>query len=203
MFYRPIDPASLSGEALDQWYRRSPDQIEKDRQAAQQARYDDFFGSNGSTNVSGNDLGPGTPEPTRGIASGAARGSPYMQLASSSPASLDTVAGHVINCPTCHGRIPAPPLSALPGPWPAISAFENGFGWEGFGSGGSPRKTPKQCVIQERNDEEFCRGPSIPIPRHECWSRTAQRWGHCDRTEGVVGEPLLVRPHEWRAGQSY
>lgn len=44
MPYSPVDPASLSGDALDQWYRRTPDDIERERQAAAQARYDDFFG---------------------------------------------------------------------------------------------------------------------------------------------------------------
>jgi len=42
--YSPIDPASLSGDALDDWYGRSPDQVAADRQAAAAARYNDFFG---------------------------------------------------------------------------------------------------------------------------------------------------------------
>jgi hypothetical protein len=46
MPYSPVDPASLSGDALDAWYGRSLDDIEQERQAAAQARYDEFFGPN-------------------------------------------------------------------------------------------------------------------------------------------------------------
>ena len=38
MFYRPVDPTSLSGDALDAWYRRSPADIEQERQASAKAR---------------------------------------------------------------------------------------------------------------------------------------------------------------------
>jgi hypothetical protein len=38
-----IDPGSLSGDALTQWYLRSPDEIEQARQKAFAQRYDDFF----------------------------------------------------------------------------------------------------------------------------------------------------------------
>jgi hypothetical protein len=39
-----IDPASLDGDALAQWYTRSPDEIEQARQAAYTQRYNAFFG---------------------------------------------------------------------------------------------------------------------------------------------------------------
>lgn len=42
-----IDPGSLSGDALTQWYLRSPDEIERARQAAYTQRYNNFFGSAG------------------------------------------------------------------------------------------------------------------------------------------------------------
>jgi hypothetical protein len=39
-----IDPASLQGDALTQWYLRSPADIEDERQAAAARRYQEFFG---------------------------------------------------------------------------------------------------------------------------------------------------------------
>ena len=40
----PVDPARLTGEALNRWYRRTPDEIEAERQAAEEARHKAFFG---------------------------------------------------------------------------------------------------------------------------------------------------------------
>ena len=40
----PIDPASLEGDALQRWYSRSPDDIERERQARDRKHYIDFFG---------------------------------------------------------------------------------------------------------------------------------------------------------------
>jgi hypothetical protein len=54
MAYGQIDPAQLDGDALTQWYLRSPDEIEQERQEAAAQRYRDFFGGNG-----GADQGPG------------------------------------------------------------------------------------------------------------------------------------------------
>ncbi|MDB5495127.1 MAG: hypothetical protein JWP86_2464 [Phenylobacterium sp.] len=205
MVYKPVDPASLSGDALDQWYRRPPDEIEAARQAAAQADHDAFFGQSnaddGATTQSDSD-----PSNTRSAAASTVE---PVQLAAAK-----------VSCPTCHGGgvappslphlppfepLPFPPVRVppplLPFPWSVISSFRDGAG--GSGSGGSRRDSPKQCIVQEQNDEEFCRGPSIPIPRHECWSRTNQRWGHCRMTDGEVGNPALVRPEEWQAGERY
>lgn len=41
----PVDPASLEGDELDQWYRRLPQEIEDERQAAEAQRYRSFFGA--------------------------------------------------------------------------------------------------------------------------------------------------------------
>ncbi|MDB5417520.1 MAG: hypothetical protein JWP50_939 [Phenylobacterium sp.] len=67
MFYKPVDPARLSGDALDQWYRRTPDEIEAARQAAAQKRYNDFFGQNAAAQHGGLGESPavGTMEPRR------------------------------------------------------------------------------------------------------------------------------------------
>lgn len=47
MAYGQIDPARLDGDALTNWYLRSPADIEAERQAAAAQRYGDFFGSAG------------------------------------------------------------------------------------------------------------------------------------------------------------
>lgn len=45
----PVDPMTLTGEALRRWYLRSPAEIEREREVAKQRRYDDYFGGGGST----------------------------------------------------------------------------------------------------------------------------------------------------------
>lgn len=40
----PVDPATLGGDDLVQWYRRSPWDIAQERQAARRQQYNDFFG---------------------------------------------------------------------------------------------------------------------------------------------------------------
>lgn len=45
----PFDPARLKGEALNRWYRRTPDEIEAERLAAAEERYTEFFGSPAAT----------------------------------------------------------------------------------------------------------------------------------------------------------
>lgn len=41
---QPVDPARLEGEALDRWYRRTPEEVQSERQAAQEQHYQSFFG---------------------------------------------------------------------------------------------------------------------------------------------------------------
>lgn len=41
---RVVDPAQLSGEALADWYGRTPDEIEQERNLREQEEYDAFFG---------------------------------------------------------------------------------------------------------------------------------------------------------------
>jgi hypothetical protein len=40
----PIDPGNLEGDALQHWYSRSPEDIERERQARDRERYIEFFG---------------------------------------------------------------------------------------------------------------------------------------------------------------
>ena len=45
---RQVDPAQLQGEALAKWYRRSPDEIEEERNLRAQAEHEAFYGVVGS-----------------------------------------------------------------------------------------------------------------------------------------------------------
>lgn len=58
----PVDPASLEGDDLLNWYRRSPWDIEKQRQAARRQQYMDFFGVD--PGGSDSEQGPGHSDPT-------------------------------------------------------------------------------------------------------------------------------------------
>lgn len=42
---RQVDPARLDGEALDRWYRRSPQVIEREREATKDAQQAASFGA--------------------------------------------------------------------------------------------------------------------------------------------------------------
>jgi len=59
----PLDPARLTGADLNRWYRRTPDEIEAERQATEEARYQNFFG--GSQDAARD----GAPPAARAVAS--------------------------------------------------------------------------------------------------------------------------------------
>ena len=80
------DPGSLKGDALRQWYLRSPADIERERQAAAARRYQDFFHGGAAADprsahaapASGQDIDPGfsIPGPSKDIDPGFAVPSP-------------------------------------------------------------------------------------------------------------------------------
>src|SRR5689334_22703880 len=49
----PTDPASLSGDELDRWSRRSPQEIEDEKQAAEAERHRAYFGPESSPSQPG------------------------------------------------------------------------------------------------------------------------------------------------------
>jgi hypothetical protein len=69
-----IDPARLQGDALTQWYLRSPADVERERQEAAARRYQNFFYGGGGTDpdpsfgrdvpASSQDIDPGFAMPT-------------------------------------------------------------------------------------------------------------------------------------------
>lgn len=47
-----VDPNLLEGEELKQWYLRTPDEIEAEREAARMRRFNEFFGRTGEVEPS-------------------------------------------------------------------------------------------------------------------------------------------------------
>ena len=62
-----IDPGSLEGDALRQWYLRSPADLERERQEAAARRYQDFFYGSAPGNNPDPRFGPEVPASGQGI----------------------------------------------------------------------------------------------------------------------------------------
>lgn len=62
-----IDPARLQGDALTQWYVRSPDDIEQERQEAAAQRYRGFFGATNDSVVPDPGFDAGSAMPNRDV----------------------------------------------------------------------------------------------------------------------------------------
>jgi len=207
--FSPVDPSRLQGEALNRWYLRSPDEIEQERQAAQAQKYDAFFARTepadsptaspapayqDSSAATGD--GPtweknGTNHWRRWDQSGyglaAAPQSGQFQLAAmSQPAA----APGIVNCPTCHGRVP--PL--LPFPFPVLPGgpFLRDTPSTPSGGGSQPdRRDKKECEQQLESDTQICGR----LPRRDdiaiCRETASERYAHCRRSDGTIGFPRL------------
>lgn len=57
------DPARLKGEALNRWYRRTPEEVEAERRAAEEQRYRDFFEKSQPAPEAEHPARPSTPDP--------------------------------------------------------------------------------------------------------------------------------------------
>ena len=73
---RQVDPARLEGDALARWYRRSPQEVEREREMASRRAYDAFF-----------------------VRDGASAFGQLMAKTSSGPEAI-------ADCVGCHGRAP-------------------------------------------------------------------------------------------------
>jgi len=209
MAFSPVDPSSLQGEALSRWYRRSPDEIEQEQQAVQAQKYDAFFGrtepigppatlrapayqgssaaigdgptweAKCTTRWQGQDRPAGGPTPHR-------QSRPY-QLAA---AFHSAAAPGIVNCPTCHGRIPSP----LPFPFPFLPGgpFFRDTPSPPSGGGSQPdRRDKKECDLQYDSDSQIC--GRLPSARDIaiCRATASERYAHCLRPDGTIGFPHL------------
>jgi hypothetical protein len=73
-----IDPGSLEGDALRQWYLRSPADVERERQEAAARRYQDFFHGSAPGNDPDPQFDDEAPASSQGIASGLATSAPSI-----------------------------------------------------------------------------------------------------------------------------
>lgn len=209
MAFSPVDPASLQGEALSRWYLRSPDEIEQERQAAQAQKYDAFFGGTEPADWPTTSSPPAYQDPSAAIgddpnwaangvgrwqgqdqsAYGPAGGSQsgQFQLAA---ASQPAAAPGIVNCPTCHGRVPPP----LPFPFPFLPGgpFFRDTPSSPSGGGSQPdRGDKKECYQQYESDSDICGRLRSPSDIAICRGTASDRYAHCIRPDGTIGFPHL------------
>jgi hypothetical protein len=207
MAYSQIDPARLEGDALTNWYLRSPDDIEQERQAAAARRYDDFFAGGSAEwqtpDQPGQGADPGAGSDTRRLSVVASPD--RSQAPSSDPKasaevgpggadqsttyapSITRVAAPAWLCSGCHGSgiSPVPPLFSKP-PW-AVP-------WTP-GPNLTPRKPakphPPQCAMQNMNDSRICSREPYDAWKSVCLESASEREAYCISHDGEVGWPPL------------
>src|SRR4051794_32925867 len=64
---RTIDPSELEGADLINWYTRSPEDVEAEREAARQDRYDAFINSIGGAATADDGSAAEAPAPISGV----------------------------------------------------------------------------------------------------------------------------------------
>ncbi len=63
----PVDPARLQGAALQRWYLRTPDELEAQRRATEEQRYDGFFGRSPGSETAAPPPEPAASGPRRDV----------------------------------------------------------------------------------------------------------------------------------------
>lgn len=200
MAFNQLNPALLQGEDLRRWYQRSPQEIEEERQAAAEARYQAFFHPQelaaGLPAASFSPASDGVERPTRapprerGWASIAAQGTARPMRSSLAPAAATAAVTGTADCLSCHGRAkpPAPFPFPFPSPWifpPATRDIPK------TPPADAPRGPPRQCDIQNARDTEICTRQPNPTARAMCHESASERYAYCIKSKGEVGHPRL------------
>lgn len=215
MAFSQIDPARLRGDALRQWYLRSPADVEEEKRQAASSAYHAFF-SNPEDSQS--DRGPeAAPIPARvsndagtsdaGISDAdviwrqidpnryrSERAS--AQISSADTRGVQLAAANfpawgrwpINGCFNCHDTRTGDLLPGS-GPTPRPPTFSPRYGGSGGGGSSSRRgewSDKPQCNQQFEADRKICRKAKSPM----CWTNQTRRLGHCDAT-GEVGTPAL------------
>lgn len=211
MTFNQVNPALLEGEELRRWYQRSPQEIEDERQAAAQARYQAFFypqqlaasqllgQSQEATIQQGRAGGSGQPR-WAAMGTGAQDTARTTELSLAPPAAIAGLGAGAADCFTCHGRAqpPVPFPFPFPMPWPSPPVNRDL-------PTDSPSKPPerdrKQCEIQLQRDSDTCNSQPNNASKAVCNETKMKRYSHCLRT-GEVGEPDLftiprMPPRSW------
>jgi hypothetical protein len=208
MAFGQIDPARLNGEALRQWYLRSPAEIEDERRHASARAYDAFFSQPDdpqsddgvqprsapaapiATPLSDADLTWRQIGPTLLRSDGAAAGSTHTsangyQLAAAALPAWGYWPG--MGCVNCHGPRPGMPPAINPTPRPPMfSPRDGGSGGSGASSRRGDWSDKPQCDQQFEMDREICQQAHHP----DCWVNQLRRLQHCEQT-GEVNTPGL------------
>ena len=212
MAFGQVDPASLEGEALMRWYRRTPQEIEEERRRAAAGAYDRFFyptrsdpsseshtapfghqssAENGALSLAAgpnwqtNSWRDSRATSLRGPSSGGG-----AQLAAApSPGFWDYWG--LPGCANCHGYKP----NTLP-PYGGHSPFPPSVAPRSGNPGGSsPRRRDKhpQCEMQDRSDRGICAEQPTAKAQAVCNESATERRAWCDAHEGEIGHPPLFR----------
>lgn len=183
---RMMDPSELDGEGLENWYRRSPSDVEAEREAARQDRYDAFVRSIGEASASqddaGGELGADGGEP--GLIK--ARYRPTMTIA---PPPMTAPSGLRVG-PSLDARGAAPvgaPASGFFGQHDYNSAIGGYFtglpsplnivtstpsGWWDLGDGTRVRPDEVERIYAEQQRRSAGKDEAAPAPR----VRVVDRW---------------------------
>jgi hypothetical protein len=215
MTFGQVDPARLKGEALRQWYLRTPYEIEAERAAASEAAYSDFFSQPGSGaafdfEIATRGLTAPAPEKLRAVWSSASigpdqeyrtggggpllpktegRAGHYVQLAATSPSFWDYWSPR--GCENCHGYTPdtLPPVGGQ-SPFPFGRSTRDG-GRSGEGSSQPERRDKKECDLQLDSDSQICGRLPSPGDVAICRGTATERYAYCRRPGGTIGFPRL------------
>jgi len=208
MAYGQVDPASLEGEALMRWYRRTPQEIEDERRRAAADAYNRFFyptrtssadvDLNDQTPQSGDGQNPSTipdwqtaswAQPNPSSAPASSKEGRLQLAAASSPGFWDYWG--VPGCANCHGYKPNT-LPPYRGHFPFPPNVMPRSGNPGGGSSSpQPRDQYPQCEMQERKDRGICAQQPTPQAQAVCNQSATARRVWCDTHEGELGEPDL------------
>jgi hypothetical protein len=168
------DPSRLAGEALRQWYSRTPAEIESERRQAAAERYRAFFNSEAgadsdaaanSESSAGNEGGP----------------SPYLVRVAAPRSFSDYWSFR--GCQNCHGYTEgsAPHIGPSLFP-PTVDPRQGAKGRQG-------REMP-ECELQREQDQRTCDRQPTPQYQAICHASKMQRYGTC-RATGKMGTPAL------------
>ena len=212
MAFSQLDPARLEGDALKQWYLRSPAEIEAARDATRTQRYQTFVagirsvgapersetGAARTINASegygighGSTAQPSWLEDTLLVRRGGNDTRPGQVQIGLVPRKAATSVAGITDCVGCHGR--APPLFPFPVPF-----RPGGFPVFREGSPQPPSKPPerdrKQCDLQYEFDTDICTGQVKAESKAVCHESAAERLAHCLRFGGVDTPALRTFP---------
>ena len=211
MPYGQIDPARLNGDALTQWYLRSPAEIEEEKRQAASRAHNAFFSQPDDPRPHGGSEAASMPAAASTDAGSShadviwrqigpnrlrsERASVPLQMSDADTSGFQLAAATfpawgrwpINGCINCHNPRTGDLLPGR-GPAPSPPMFSPRAG--GSGGGSSSRKgewsDKPQCNQQFNNDRRICQQAKSP----KCWENHMERLATCNRTD-LIGIPQL------------